>query len=166
MKKPIIISCLLATALIINAQKTVPDFELQTLNGKTITSHDLKGKVVLLEFWDTRCGPCIRLMPHMEKLFAKYRNNPNVVILIVNAGWQSIDDAKSFVTKRNFELPFAYMTRQESKKLDVRELPKTMVIDKQFRYRLQFVGYDGYDPDKDPEPVSEYEKLIEQLLLE
>lgn len=41
-----------------------PDFELQTLTGKVITSHELKGKIILLDFWDTRCGPCIQLMPH------------------------------------------------------------------------------------------------------
>jgi thiol-disulfide isomerase/thioredoxin len=144
----------------------IPDFNLQTLNGTYITSQELRGKVVLLDFWDTRCGPCIKLMPHLEKLYAKYKDNPNVVILVVNAGWQLIDDARSFVSKRSYDLPFAYMTKQESKKLKVRELPKTIVIDKQFRYRLQFVGYDGYDPDKDSEPVAEYEKLIEKLLAE
>jgi len=88
------------------------------------------------------------------------------VILVVNAGWQSIDDAKSFVSKHNNNLPFAYMTKNESKKLKVSELPKTIIIDKRFKYRFQYVGYDSYDPDKDVEPVKKYEKLIEELLLE
>jgi len=144
----------------------VLDFECRTLAGNVITSKELRGKIVLLEFWDTRCGPCIKLMPHMEKLYAKYKDNPNVVILIVNAGWQSIDDAMSFVSKHSYDLPFAYMTRQESKKLDVREIPKTMVVDKQFKCRFQFVGYDDYDPDSDPGPVAECETLIESLLAE
>jgi len=51
--------------------KACPDFELQTLNGKVITSNELKGKIILLDFWDTHCGPCIKLMPHMEKLYSK-----------------------------------------------------------------------------------------------
>ena len=58
------------------------------------------------------------------------------------------------------------MTKKESQKLKVREIPKTIIIDKRFKYRLQYVGYDGYDPDKDVEPVKKYEKLIEELLLE
>ena len=148
------------------AHGTAPYFTMQTLDGKIINSSDLKGKIILLDFWDTHCGPCIQLMPHMEKLYMKYKDNPDVVIFIVNAGWQSIDEAKSFVSKHNYELPFAYMTKQESRKLKVREIPKTIIIDKQFNYRLQHVGYDGYDPDKDLGPVTEFKKLIEILLAE
>lgn len=166
LSKKIIFGLLLILFTSCSTDHTVPDFELQTLNGKVITSQELRGKIVLLDFWDSRCGPCIQLMPHIEKLYAKYRDNPNVVILVVNAGWQSIDDAKSFVSKRSYDLPFAYMTKEESRKLKVREIPKTIIIDKQFKYQLQFVGYDGYNPDKDPEPVMKYEKLIEKLLTE
>ena len=147
-----------------STDEKVPDFELQTLDGKIINSEEIKGKIVVLDFWDTHCGPCIQLMPHMEELYSKYKDNPGVLIFIVNAGWQSIDEAKSFVSKHNYDLPFAYMTKQESRKLKVREIPKTIMIDKQFNYRLQYVGYDGYDPDKDPGPVNELEKLIEILL--
>ncbi len=142
----------------------VPDFELQTLEGKIITSDDLKGKIILLDFWDTHCGPCIKLMPYMEKLYSKYKNNENVVMYIVNAGWQSIEEAKGFVSKHNYKLPFAYMEKKESRKLKVREIPKTIIIDKNFTYQLEHVGYDGYDPDKDLGPVKEFEKLIEELL--
>jgi thiol-disulfide isomerase/thioredoxin len=154
--------------LLVNCRtdKNVPDFELQTLDGKIITSEELRGKIVLLDFWDTRCGPCIQLMPHMEKLYSKYKDNPDIVIFIVNAGWQSIDEAKSYVSNHNYDLPFTYMTKQESRKLKVREIPKTILIDKQFKYRLQYVGYDGYDPDKDTGPVAETEELIKKLLAE
>ncbi len=164
--KEIVFGLLLILVASCNTDKNVPDFELQTLNGKIITSEEMKGKIVLLDFWDTHCGPCIKLMPHMEKLYSKYKDNPGVVILIVNAGWQSIDEAKSYVSKHNYDLPFGYMTKQESRKLKVREIPKTIIIDKHFNYRLQHVGYDGYDPDKDPGPVIEFEKLIEILLAE
>jgi len=166
LSKKIVFGLLLILLTNCSTDKNVPDFELQTLNGKIITSEELRGKIVLLDFWDTHCGPCIKLMPHMEELYLKYKDNPSVVILIVNAGWQSIDEAKSFVSKHNYDLPFAYMTKQESKKLKVREIPKTIIIDKHFNYRLQYVGYDGYDPDEDLEPVTKYEKLIETLLAE
>ena len=102
----------------------------------------------------------------MEKLYSRYESNPDVVILVVNAGWQSIDEAKNFVSNNDYDLPFAYMTKQESRKLKVREIPKTILIDKKFNYRLQYVGYDGYDPDKDQGPVNELDKLIELLLAE
>ena len=102
----------------------------------------------------------------MEKLYSKYKSNPDVAFFIVNAGWQSIDEAKDFVLKNDYDLPFAYMMKQESRKLKVREIPKTIVIDKQFNFRLQYVGYDGYDPDVDLGPVNELGKLIEILLSE
>ena len=158
----------LLTILIISCStdNKVPDFELQTFKGKIITSTELKGKIVVLDFWDTHCGPCLKMMPHMEKLYSRYESNPDVVILVVNAGWQSIDEANNFVSNNDYDLPFTYMTKQESRKLKVREIPKTIVIDKQFNYRLQYVGYDGYDPDKDQGPVNELDKLIEILLSE
>ena len=51
-----------------------PKFQLPLLDGPTVTHEALRGKYVVLDFWATWCGPCIKAMPHMKELRAKYRS--------------------------------------------------------------------------------------------
>ncbi len=60
--------------------KAAPDFTLKDLTGKTVKLSSLRGKVVLLNFWATWCGPCVAEMPHLEKLHREYKDR-DVVIL-------------------------------------------------------------------------------------
>ncbi|MEM9414912.1 MAG: redoxin domain-containing protein [Planctomycetota bacterium] len=51
-----------------------PDFEFETLDGVEVSSENLDGKVVVLDFWATWCGPCIASFPHMKELHARYND--------------------------------------------------------------------------------------------
>jgi len=62
----------------------VPAFTLRDVDGKTLSSGELRGKVTLLNFWATWCGPCHALEPIYEKLAGKYLGNANVVFLSAN----------------------------------------------------------------------------------
>ena len=63
--------------------RAAPPFTTLNLEGKEVTLASFKGKVVLLDFWATFCGPCIMSMPHIQKLSEKYAKEP-VVIAGVN----------------------------------------------------------------------------------
>jgi cytochrome c biogenesis protein CcmG/thiol:disulfide interchange protein DsbE len=143
---------------------TAPEFELRTLDGGAVKSSELIGKLILLDYWDTHCGPCVRLMPDMEALYSKYRGNPHVEIIVVNAGWESMQRAREFVSKRGYNLPFAYDEKSlTSRSMNVRELPTTIIIDKHYQYRFKHVGY---DPAEGENPVDACSRHIEMLLSE
>jgi len=63
--------------------KPLPAFTLKTLDGKTVSSADLKGKVIVINFWATWCGPCREELPDFEKLSQKYSQDPSVAILTI-----------------------------------------------------------------------------------
>lgn len=98
----IAILCLLAAALPAAAQAPsnrmgpqvgdlAPAFSLETLDGKTLTRDNLKGKVVVLDFWATWCVPCLRALPELKDLKKKNASQPLVVVSV------SVDDNKKAV---------------------------------------------------------------------
>jgi thiol-disulfide isomerase/thioredoxin len=136
-----------------NPMQSSPDFEFITLAGEYISSSNLRGKIIVLDFWSTDCTPCRKSMPQMEELYKKYRNNPHVAIYLVNSGWETIEKARKFAhDKRSsflffswgtkYDLPFAY--DQGSKTLKVFGIdsnPSTIIIDSKFNIRLKHSGY-------------------------
>ena len=117
-----------------------PPFIVKTFDGASINRGTLEGKVVLLEFWDTRCGPCIRLMPKFEELQAMYASDPGIEFIQVNAGWQTFEEAKAFVERKPRRTRFGYMEKKYSERLQVNELPTTVILDKNFRIAYRHVG--------------------------
>ena len=61
-----------------------PDFNLVSLEGDTVQLSNLRGKVVILDFWTSWCIPCIMSFPGMQKAVEKYRDNSSVVFLFIN----------------------------------------------------------------------------------
>ena len=72
-------------AAIVKEGSVAPDFEFETVDGKTAKLSDYKGQVVLLNFWATWCGYCMREMPDMAKINETY---PDVTVLAINRGDQ------------------------------------------------------------------------------
>ena len=83
-----------------------PDFELRTVKGEFVKLSDLKGKVVLLNFWGTWCGPCLKEIPDLNKLYSKYKNKglEIVGITIPRSGTPDSDKyLKKFMKKWDME---------------------------------------------------------------
>jgi peroxiredoxin len=80
-----------------------PDFSVQTLDGQTLRLSDLKGKVVLLDYWATWCAPCIAELPNMKKLAAAHANDPNFVMLSLSID-DTADDPRRFA--KDEEIPW------------------------------------------------------------
>ncbi len=121
-----------------------PEFEFRTLDGEFLKSIDLKGKVVVLDFWATWCAPCRRQFPEIQVLFDEYQSNPRVRIITVNTGQagDSLQQVQTFLKNHRYTFPVVYDAgARVSRKLGVRKIPHTIIIDKNGRIRLRHTGY-------------------------
>lgn len=133
-----------------------PAFSLTNLKGETVSLASLKGKIVILDYWATWCGPCVASFPGMQKALAKYSGNPNVVFLFVNT-WQTEDNREKLVTdfitekKYNFNVLYDTKNAKDPSKFDVVSaykvdgIPTKFVIDGEGNIRFKAVGFSGSD---------------------
>jgi thiol-disulfide isomerase/thioredoxin len=110
--------------------RMAPAFAVTTMDGKRITMDDLQGKVVLLDFWATWCGPCREALPHMLKIAKKFEGQP-LVILSVSL---DTDDTKwrGFVAQNNMtwlHYRDGYFTGPVARLFGVNSIPHTFSID-------------------------------------
>ena len=108
-----------------------PDFELTTADGQVIRLGDLRGKVVLLNFWATWCPPCKAEMPDLEALHVKYGAEHDFLVLGVNDRENAVDVAVFARRERvSFPLVIDRDGRVIEKLFKVRDLPTSMIIDR------------------------------------
>jgi thiol-disulfide isomerase/thioredoxin len=117
----------------------IPDFSLTDLNGRVVNSADLRGKVVLMNFWATWCPPCRAEIPDLIKLQEKYRDQ--LVVVGVSEDEGPIDPVRAFVAEQRMNYPVA-MTTPELRKIfrGVTALPTTFVIDREGKIAQKHVG--------------------------
>lgn len=106
---------------------TVPIPELKTIDGKTITPAELKGKVVVIEYWASWCPFCQKQIPYFQKLY-NARANDGLVVIGLNIE-NDVAKAKGFVDTRKLTFPVAMTSDAIDKQLQrPKGLPITYVI--------------------------------------
>jgi peroxiredoxin len=126
-----------------------PDFTLRTLDGPNLRLQEQRGRVVLVNFWATWCGPCRQEMPHLSRLYEKYRAS-GFVLLGVNVD----DDTRNAVDlagKLGLKFPISLDTDKKVSRLyDLSSMPSTVLIDRDGRVRYVHRGYrDGFEDTYD-----------------
>lgn len=117
----------------------VPAFTVETLEGQTISAESLRGKVILLNFWATWCGPCIAEIPDLIQLQNKYERQFQVIGLSVDAG--SPEDVKRFVQEKKINYPIAIVSSDLQGKFGgVMGLPTSFIVNTNGRIVQKHVG--------------------------
>jgi cytochrome c biogenesis protein CcmG/thiol:disulfide interchange protein DsbE len=116
-----------------------PDLRLQTLSGETVSLPDLRGQVVILNFWATWCPPCRSEMPAIEEIHRAYRDQ-GLAVVAINVQ-QSEGQIQAFVEEMGLTfpvLPDSYGS--VSKRYLIKSLPTTFIIERTGTIREIVVG--------------------------
>ena len=106
-----------------------PDFQLQNLDGQTVSLGNLQGKPVLINFWATWCGPCRSEMPYIQEIYEEWTNK-GLVVLTINMG-ESSSKAEEFRQSYNLSFIVLLDTKQDvAQKYNIQYIPTTFFIDK------------------------------------
>src|SRR6185503_13461909 len=124
--------------------KAAPAFKMKDVKGKTHTNKSLKGKVVLLDFWATWCGPCKAASPTMQALHKKYAKQ-GLVVVGANTfdGKDGLAKSKAYLKEFGYTYTFTYGNDALAQSLGIRGIPAFVFIGKDGKVAETQVGFGG-----------------------
>ena len=122
--------------------RKAPDFEVKTIKGESFHLEDLKGKMVVLNFWFVNCTSCREEMPELNKIVQKYKDNENVVFL--SFALDSKKKIEKFLKKNTFDYHIVANSKNINKYYlpgAMKKYPTNILIDKKGIIRLHWYGF-------------------------
>ena len=131
------------------------DFSLDSLDGSVVRLSDNEGRVILINFWATWCMPCLYELPHIQKLYDRYREK-GLTVLAVSTDF---DRARvgPFIQEYGYTFPVLFADPGIQADYAVRSIPTTFLVDRKGRLRFMQTGYG-------PDTETELEWALAQLL--
>jgi len=149
-----LISCMEPGAELPNRHvELVQNYEFSDWDGNTVSVADFKGSIVVIDFWETWCGPCLSAFPGFQQALDEYPDD--LVIIAATAGWQNDrEDAVNFKDENDYG--FIYVDGSElASVLGFRAIPYKIIINREGNIEGVQRGSGGAD--------REYEKLAERI---
>ncbi|NII83073.1 MULTISPECIES: TlpA family protein disulfide reductase [unclassified Pedobacter] len=131
-----------------------PNFTLKDLAGNVVSLKDLKGKVIVLDFWSTWCVPCKKSFPAMQLAVNTYKNDLSVKFLFIHT-WETsktpVEDVKKYIAQSGFNFQVLMDLKDEAGRnaavedYGVIAIPAKFVIDKAGNIVFKLTGFTGTD---------------------
>ena len=118
-----------------------PDFTLDTLDGGKVTLSDLRGKIVVVNFWATWCLPCREETPELEKAYEQYKDSGVVILGLNLTNQDALSEVEAFV--QEFELSYPILLDRDGSVgylYQIKGLPTTFFINREGTIRTVLVG--------------------------
>lgn len=110
--------------------EAAPDFTLKNMQGEEVTLSDLRGKVVLVNFWATWCPPCRQEMPSMEELY-QHLKSQDFEMLAINVEENGPEAVDKFLKDKSHSFPILFDPQSQVQRLyNVTKYPETFVVDR------------------------------------
>jgi thiol-disulfide isomerase/thioredoxin len=128
----------------------------QDYDGNTVTLDQFKGKVVMIDFWETWCTPCLKAFPSMSKAMLDYPND--FVVLAVNLGESDQDEDVERFRNSNPDYPFVWLKDSEllANQLQVPGIPFKIFVSPDGSYHSHELGLSGSED-------ANYDKLVQLI---
>lgn len=138
--------------------KPAPDFTLKSLSGANLNLTEQRGKIIVLNFWASWCGPCRTEMPVLQKFYDKYQDL-GVSVWGINVE-QENQAGRDFLADLNLSFPILFdASNTLSATYQVEAMPTTIIVDRDGLVRYAYKGYKpGYE--------KKYAKAIKKLIRE
>lgn len=124
--------------------KTLPDFQLADLSGKTWTTKSLNGKVVLINLWATWCGPCNAELPQLQKLYEQAKNRSDLQILTFNID-EDLGLVEPFMKEKGYTFPVVPAYSYVVNLLNGYAIPQSWVLNSRGTWEWTQIGYGSDD---------------------
>lgn len=119
----------------------------KNINGETVSLKDLKGKVVVMNFWATWCPPCIKELPSLQKLSKELAGEKDIVFMAIEVD-QDIDKAAKFMAKNKYTLALYTLDSPLPAELASESIPVTVVLAKNGDIVGKHVGMMDFGSEK------------------
>jgi thiol-disulfide isomerase/thioredoxin len=127
-----------------NAKSSGINFFYQDEKGNIVSSNELKGKVVFINFWATWCPPCRAEMPSLNNLYNQFKGDDRFVFLFFNED-DNIDKAKNFLKNNRYSFPITTRAGNIPGEIFSGALPTTIILNKDGGIVMKHEGIADYN---------------------
>lgn len=127
---------------LIKVGSKAPSFTCKTIDGKTVDISKSQGKIIMINFFATWCGPCNTELPILQKnIWEKYKDRSDFILIILGRE-HSEEEVKAFVERKKFTMPFAPdPDRRIFNLYATQNIPRNIIIGKNGNILSQSMGY-------------------------
>ena len=118
--------------------KAFPDFELTSIDGEVFSSSNTKGKIVLFNFWFTRCTPCIMEIPELNEMVEEFKSDQ---VVFIAPTFDTEEMVQKFLKKRAFEYEMVSDVKDFCRGNNIYSYPTHFIIGRDGTIEKVMIGY-------------------------